>query len=56
MREIAVSPNDVLVELTDLAADQTYSFTVRAVNKAGNGSASEEMMFNTSGEYIVMMV
>ena len=56
MREITVSPSDVLEELTDLMANQMYSFTVRAVNRAGSGNESEEVMFNTNGEYSVMMM
>ena len=50
MREIPVRRSDVLEELTDLMANQMYSFTVRAVNRAGNGSESEEVMFNTNGK------
>ena len=56
MREITVSPSDVLEELNDLMANQMYSFTVRAVNRAGNGNESEEVMFNTNGECSVMMM
>ena len=59
MREITVSPSDVMVELTDLTANQSYSFAVRAVNRAFNGSTSEEVMFSTNGEYCdhdVMMI
>ena len=51
---ITVDPNEVLVELTDLMANQMYSFTVRAENRAGSGPESEEVMFNTNGEYDVI--
>ena len=37
-------------------ANQMYSFTVRAVNRAGSGNESEEVMFNTNGECSVMMM
>ena len=56
MRDITVNRNDVLEELTDLMANQMYSFTVRAVNRAGSGNESEEVMFNTNGECSVMMM
>ena len=36
--------------------DQMYSFTVRAVNKAGIGPESEEMTFSTNGQFNVMMM
>ena len=53
---ITVDPNKVLTELTDLMANQMYSFTVRAVNRAGSGPESEEVMFSTNGGYDVMMM
>ena len=56
MRDITVDPNEVLVDLTDLMANQAYSFTVRAVNRAGSGPESEEVMFSTKGEYDVIMM
>ena len=31
-------------------ANLTYSYTVRAVNRAGSGDESEEIMFNTKSE------
>ena len=31
-------------------ANQMFSFTVRAVNRAGRGNESEEVMFSTNGE------
>ena len=50
-----VDPNEVLLELTDLMTDQMYSFTVRAVNRAGSGPESE-VTFSTYGEYNVMVM
>ena len=46
---IDVNPNNVLVVLSDLPANQ-YSFTVRGVNMAGDGVESEEVTFSTNGE------
>ena len=51
-----VDPNEVLLELTDLMTDQMYSFTVRAVNRAGSGPESEEVTFTTNGGYNVMVM
>ena len=48
-----VDPNEVLLDLepTNLMTNQMYSFTVRAVNRAGNGPESEEVTFTPNGEY-----
>jgi len=36
--------------VSDLPANQEYSFTVRGVNSAGSGVESQEVTFNTNGE------
>ena len=47
---IEVNPKVILVVLSDLPANQEYSFTVRGVNMAGDGVESEEVTFSTNGE------
>ena len=48
---INVSADDVLLVVSDFPPNQEYSFTVRGVNRAGSGEESEEITFNTNGEY-----
>jgi len=50
LKEISVEPNIFAKEMTGLMANLTYSYTVRAVNRAGSGDESEEIMFNTKSE------
>jgi len=40
----------VLLVVSDLPANQEYSFTVRGVNRAGSGLESQEVTFNTNGQ------
>ena len=47
---IEVNPKVILVVLSDLPANQEYSFTVRGVNMASGGVESKEVTFNTNGE------
>ena len=58
MREIPVSPGNTSRQFfpSDLMPNQSYSFTVRAENRAGRGNESDEVMFNTNGKRIVMIM
>ena len=58
MREYPVRPGSTSRQLfpSDLMANQLYSFTVRASNSAGRGNESDDVMFNTNGKNIVIMM
>ena len=40
----------MLLVVSDLPANQEYSFTVRGVNRAGSGLESQEVTFSTNGQ------